>query len=953
MILFHFRKFKSSDCLTFLLILLMLMADNHLFAQIVNKEVLAKHRQQANKIGKISDLRLSSLYADSLMRLAKAGGDKSWEAQIMLAKAGKSYKNGDQDKALQFGRVSAALALQADSVTYIRAPLMVAFMLNRQGKDDQALKIAFEMMRKADQLGWKRMAIECRNCVADIYRSIHEAEKALPYAQQSAKDALELKDTAMYIYSLSTLSNIFSTEARDNPAKLLKATAYAEQILSKPLVASLSDFDKTRYLTNLGRLYEMLKKYKRAEELLTQSVAISRKEGFTDLEKAALNELMTVNLNQGQYGEAIGYGQQALRLLPDAASSQMLQRNIYDRLSDANLALRNYQQAFYYTTKARTINDSLMSQEKARLAAEMDLVYKSDKHIIEANANAKLMTQQRNFIIALTIVSAIALFALYQWILFKKNKKAERLATKHRQLAKLDEMKTKFFSNISHELRSPLTLIVGPIDQLRNHEQYQLSAEQQRGYIETIWLNSRKLLTMFNELLDLSKIESGSLPLKLQNMEVRSLINLFYQGFASSAEFKKIHFMLTCGFEPGTTARIDRDKLEKIVNNLISNALKFTPAHGSVSMLANPRPFGLEIILTDTGAGIAQEELDHIFERYYQVETKSNSAEGGTGIGLAIAKEYTEILGGRITVESTPGKGTSFTVFIPMAFQLDPKWKEEMPAANQLVVTDAAQLNVNPGGLILLVEDQLDMAEYVSSVLNPFYKVEVAINGVDALEKLALFDELPALIISDVMMPGMDGIELLTHLKQHETYCRIPVVMLTAVADSRSRLHALNIGVDDYLTKPFVRSELLARAANLINNALARLQYSVDQEIAVIPENGEAALVLQVSPADLLWLNKLEDLVRSSHNRGDLELASISFHMAISERQLYRTIKSITGLTPNKYIRSIRLQIAREAIESGRYRTVAEISHAAGFDTPAYFSKLFKESFGRDVIDLL
>lgn len=458
---------------------------------------------------------------------------------------------------------------------------------------------------------------------------------------------------------------------------------------------------------------------------------------------------------------------------------------------------------------------------------------------------------------------------------------------------------------------------------------------------------------MFNELLDLSKIESGSLPVKLQHLEVRSLINLFYQSFASSAEYKKIYFGLTCGFEPGTTAPIDRDKLEKIVNNLISNALKFTPANGSINMLVSAKPLGMEIILTDTGAGIAREELSHIFERYYQAETKSNSAEGGTGIGLAIAKEYTEILGGRITVESTPGRGTSFTVFIPMAFQYDADWKGEPSVNDQLVVMETAELNVNPGGLILLVEDQLEMAEYISSVLNPFYKVEVAINGLDALEKLAFFDELPALIISDVMMPGMDGIELLTHLKQHDTYCRIPVVMLTAVADSRSKLHALNIGVDDYLTKPFIRSELLARASNLINNALARLQYNVDQEIAVIPENGESALVLQVSPADLLWLNKLEDLVRNSHNRGDLELPSISFNMAISERQLYRTIKSITGLTPNKYIRSIRLQIAREAIESGKYRTVAEISHVAGFDTPAYFSKLFKEAFGRDVIDLL
>lgn len=951
MTLFSSPKFHYPNCLIFFLILISVFSAAPGFGQTVTKEILAEHRKLANKISKISDQHLSSQYADSLMQVAKAIRDKSWEAQILLAKASKAYKSGDQNTALQFGRESEALALQTDSVTYVKAPLMVAFMLNRKGKDVEALKIAFNTLRKADQLGWKRMGIECRNCVADIYRSIHEADKALPYAQQSAKDALELKDTAAYVYTLSTLSNIYSTDARDAPAKLRKATGYYEQILSAPWSAFLTKFDKTRYLINLGRLYEMLKEFKKAEQVLLQGIAISRDAGFTDLEKSALNELMTAKLNQGKYQEAIGYGQLAIRLLPDAESSQMLQRNIYDRLSEANLALKNYEEAFNYTTKARTINDSLMSQDKARIAAEMDLVYKSDKHIIEANANAKLMTQQRNFTIALTAVSAIALFALYQWILFKKNKKADRLAIEHRQLAKLDEMKTKFFSNISHELRSPLTLIVGPIDQLRNQEHEQLSADQQRGYIETIWLNSKKLLVMFNELLDLSKIESGSLPVKLQLLEVRSMINLFYQSFASSAEYKKILFTLSCSFEPGITARMDRDKLEKIVNNLISNALKFTPAHGSVTMTVSPKPFGIEIRLTDTGAGIAEEELNHIFERYYQVETKGNTGEGGTGIGLAIAKEYTEILGGSISVESSVGVGTSFTVFIPMAFQEDPQWKEELLAADELVTKGNTVLHEHPGGLIMLVEDQLEMADYISSVLSPFYRVEIAINGIDALEKLALFDELPSLIISDVMMPGMDGFELLAYLKQHETYCRVPVVMLTAVADSRNMLHALNIGVDDYLTKPFIRSELLARSANLIKNALARLQYSTELESP--PEPSDNEVVINVSPADLLWLNKLENLIRGSHGRGDLELSSVSFNMAISERQLYRTIKSITGLTPNKYIRSVRLQIAREAIESGKYRTVAEISHAAGFDTPAYFSKLFKESFGRDVIDLL
>ncbi|WP_442590026.1 ATP-binding protein [Pedobacter sp. AW31-3R] len=913
------------------------------------------HRKLANKIGRIKDDSRADAYADSLTRIAKAAADQEWEAQILLAKSYKAYKSGDQHKAEQFAREAMASVKESDSLTYVKAPLMIAFMLNRQGKDGQALKFAFQTLRKADEKAWTKLGIACRNCVADIYRSRHDTDKALPYALQASKDALQLKDTAAYIYSLSTLSNIYSTQARNSPERLLKASAYAEEILREPLLSSLSNFDKASYSSNLGRLYEMMGKFKEAEHMLRQSIVISRKEGFTDLEKHALNELMTTKSSQGLYREAIQYGEEAIALLSDGKSNQVVQRNIYERLAEATVAIKDYKQAYQYTIKARAINDSLMTLEKTQVSAEMDEAYRADKRITEANSAAKLMEQQRNFIIVLAVIAVAALFGLYRWIIFRRNKKAELLIAQHEQLAKLDEMKTRFFSNISHELRTPLTLIVGPIDQLHQQKIQPLSTTMQEKYIEMVWANSKKLLNMFNELLDLSKIEAGSLPVQLRAMAVEPLMHLLYQGFTSSAEYKKISFHLSCSIGPDITAEIDKDKLEKIINNLIGNALKFTPAQGRVDMLVSAKPSGMEIIVKDTGAGIPEDSLKHIFERYYQVSRVGQTAEGGTGIGLAISKEYTEMLGGNITVQSSAGLGTSFNVFIPMVFHT-----LVIARPDPLLAEDGQTSAVDPGnytheGFILLVEDQQEMAEYISSVLAPFYRIETAINGFDALEKLGTYAELPALIISDVMMPGMNGFELLSRLKAHEVYFRIPVVMLTALGDMDNRLTALNIGVDDYLSKPFISTELIARSSNLIQHSRNRFLHPGERAFAAaLPVNDtEEEGHVSISPADLLWLNKLENLIRNSNGKFDLELSSVSYHMAISERQLFRTVKSITGLTPNKYIRTIRLQIAREAIESGKYRTVAEIANVAGFDTPSYFSKLFKESYGRDVTDLL
>ncbi|GAA4313714.1 hypothetical protein GCM10023149_09580 [Mucilaginibacter gynuensis] len=898
-----------------------------------------------DKYKKIKDLDSSEVYAGQLLASAKKNNDKLFEARVLYTRSLKHYTKGNELEALDYATQAHNLTGESDSVTYAKTATMMAYMMSRQGNNVNALKVAFKMLRVTDAKGWKKLSADSRLCIADIYRTMNQAKEAIPYAEQAASDLLAARDTGMYIFALSTLSNIYSQREIQTPANIKTATRYMEIILNEPYVGKVSPFSKARYLSNLGRLYRMQNQNGKAEQVLLQSLDISRKEKFVAIEKHALNELATVKIDQKKYAEAVKYGQQALNTLANEQSPLKYQIDIYNRLTDAYEGLEDYKQAYLHLKHNRRLEDSLSNTEKNEAATKLSEQFKLDKRLLEASNKAKLLKQQRNFIIVMVIISAAALFALYRWVIYKRKKEADILAEEHRQLAKLDAMKTRFFANISHELRTPLTLIMGPLEQLVN--QPYINDEQKTNHINSVLRNSKKLLNMLNELLDLGKIEAGSLPVHLQPVNLATFMRVLYQNFASAAEFRHIRYSLISDINEDIVADIDRDKFEKIANNLISNAIKYTPSNGNIFINAGIKDNQIAFSVADNGSGIHPDDMPHIFDRYFQGNREGAPAEGGTGIGLAIAREFTELLKGKITVENNYGKGSLFKVFLPL--NISESTDTTQPAELDETATETLIAASNATQLIMVVEDHREMAGYISAILSPQYKVVTAYNGIEALTLLQTYGELPSLIISDVMMPDMDGFTLLNNLKQHTIYCSIPVIMLTALADDHTKLQALTIGVDDYLTKPFISSELLARAGNLITNAAARSHHHSDSAA----EHEPTIAIPEVSPADFAWLAQIEELVRKYTGKTELNITMLSYDMAISERQLNRRIKQITGLTPNKYIRAIRLQIAREAIESGKYRTVAEISHAAGFDTPAYFSKIFKEHYGRDVNELL
>jgi signal transduction histidine kinase/DNA-binding response OmpR family regulator len=530
--------------------------------------------------------------------------------------------------------------------------------------------------------------------------------------------------------------------------------------------------------------------------------------------------------------------------------------------------------------------------------------------------------------------------------------RTSQLEKQAHQLKELDRLKSQFFTNVSHELRTPLTLILGPLSYIIDRPQ--AITKDVYKQLSTMQRNGKKLLQLIEELLDLSKIEVGKLTLTEEPIHLRDFLSDIYIRFEAQAQIKAIDFDIHQNFDPNLTILLDQNKVEKILNNLLSNAFKFTPKNGVISVDIHLKNKLLFIIVKDTGKGIHSDDKSYIFDRFYQSAHPDESAKGGTGIGLALCQDYIKLMNGNIKVSSTLGEGSLFTVQLPFTktyISSDPK-PTPIPLSFAPDLSTPEKEIPNQSISILLVEDNLDMVQFIQSLLKKKYTVYSAENGQVALNWLSEQSSPPDLILSDIMMPEMDGFELLKQLKGHTVYQYIPVIMLTAQANERYKLNALRIGVDDYLTKPFSTVELDVRISNILLNATLRKAYQNEsiEEIAeekIEKEEEETILIKKLPERDQEWLAELEE---SLHQKvldplfGPDELVTIS---AMSKRNFYRRIKSVVGLPPGQYIKELRMQIARNLLEKGTYHTMSEVCYAAGFSTPSYFSKEYEKRFGK------
>ncbi|MGH1335885.1 MAG: ATP-binding protein [Aureispira sp.] len=525
----------------------------------------------------------------------------------------------------------------------------------------------------------------------------------------------------------------------------------------------------------------------------------------------------------------------------------------------------------------------------------------------------------------------------------------------------LDKVKSRFFANVSHELRTPLTLILGPISHLLKLKKSDEALT--RKYLHTMQKNGESLLLLIEEILDLSKLEANKLELKEVATNLHVFLRRLFSAFDAQVEYLGIRSLLSYDIDKDIQILLDQHKVEKIVNNLIANALKFTPRGGSITMHVSQKEQSICLKIIDTGQGIHPKDLPHIFERFYQAKQLSQEAQGGTGIGLALSKELTLLMNGQLTVTSELGAGTTFKFSFPRKEVLT----QELPLSEikHELKEEFAPLDFNslPKNLtVLVVEDNTDMRLFLVDILAPLYNVASAGNGLKALEYLQENKGQVDLIISDLMMPEMDGFELLYQVKNDDLLRRIPLIMLTARAGQEDKLKALTIGVDSYLTKPFIIDELLAQVANSLYNYHQRrywqLEYAEEIEVHLEGNTQQKELLnisdqdadkdsVNLSLEDQDWIKTVETYALENINNNHFSATQFCLQMNMTDRTFRRKLKRITGMSSIKYIRELRLQMARQLLEARKYNNIKQICAATGFTTTHYFTKQFKARFGR------
>lgn len=565
-----------------------------------------------------------------------------------------------------------------------------------------------------------------------------------------------------------------------------------------------------------------------------------------------------------------------------------------------------------------------MNKQTARLNA---LHGKVDTYLVQYN-------HQKMYIVLFSIILLLLIgimVYIYRTILMKRRIEEEA-----------NKAKLQFFTNISHELRTPLTLIADPVNYIIHDDNLN---SQQRSMLQIVQRNVLVLTQLVSEILDFRKVQNGKMELRLSDFNLAESMKQWIKLFSVSAQKK--HIAISMDAPDTIMLRADQDKIERICYNLLSNALKYTSEGGEITLMAKEEGGRVMISVADNGCGISSDELPYIFDRFYQAK----NAGRGTGIGLAIVKAFTELHHGEVSATSIEGKGSTFTIHIPVRQKgevtnqptekieqlVEPSSAEEVP--NQARhIDELIQPYQTDKPEVLIIDDNIDIRTYLRSVLSEKYNVSEAADGKVGLELARKI--VPDIVLSDIMMPVMDGLAFCQQLKTDKAISHIPVILLTARSLDEQRAEGYEHGADAYLSKPFSLRLLLSRIDNLIES-----RKKLNQTWSKGVEDDEIGNIS--NEIDKSFLKQLRKIIQENLANSDLSVEQIGDEIGLSRVQLYRKVKALTGYSPVEIVRKARLTRARHLLQTTE-RTVSEVAYAVGFSTPSYFSKCYKDEFGEN-----
>lgn len=768
--------------------------------------------------------------------------------------------------------------------------------------------------------------------IALVYSELKNT-KALDYLDKSKKVHQKLNNNAG-VYNCIRLKGNFFTKQKDfdNAIKYLSKTIEFYESFGEPnkLIEVYSEI-----ILAYSKTGEFLK----AEKLVKKGLEITSQKGFSNF---GLNSMQFSTgifyLEQNDYSKAIIFLKEAEKTAPSQETEYYLRerKEITEALKKAYLGQKDYEKAFIANERLLVLVDSLNIQNNEKLTTELETKYqteKKEKEIALLRTQNELTEQQsksqRNLMLAgLGVTSLAGLFFL---VLYRNRQ------ITNTKLKELDQLKSNFFANISHEFRTPLTLITSPIDDVL--EDHNLS-DKKRQQFTIAKQNSERLLELVNQLLDLSKIDAGHLKLHIQEGNVLQLISALAESFSYHAKQKNISYTLNIE-QKEETVWFDKDAVEKITVNLLSNAIKYTSGNGMVNCEAYTENNKLFLEVKNTGKGFTNQESHNIFERFYQ----TNDQNQGTGIGLALVKELVELHNGKIEVHSIQNKETSFKVCLSIhknSFKNDAYivtsdniTEKEIPDFVKVLHNEEEEFTDSDLPILLIVEDNDDLRNLLKQTFEDAYNIISVPNGKIGVEQA--LEHIPDLIISDIMMPEKGGIELTNELKNDERCSNIPIILLTAKAEVESQFKGIDSGADDYITKPFDKKILILKVEKLIESR-RKLQLRYSQEVLLTPKD------IAITSLDEIFLKKVQQVLDDKLVEASFSIEDFSKAVGMSRMQLHRKIKALIGLSASEFIRSQRLKLAANLLKKSDIN-ISQIGYAVGFNDHAYFSKCFKDMY--------
>jgi signal transduction histidine kinase/CheY-like chemotaxis protein len=931
---------------------------------------------------------------DSLHRALSQSRVDSAKARVLESLA-LAYKSSQTDSALMYAEQAVLLSNKLPERIQCDMLNTRGIIKKEGGFSDHGVADFSEALQLAKKAGNKKQQSTSLLNLGGAFEILGQNSKAIEYLTQAAEIRLELGQ-------LESVAGIYSniSLAYQNLYMLDKAEEYLIKGLD---ILGPDHEDNRRIYNNLGRLQVMQKRFSEARKNYRRALRNWKKEehmrefalvygniGHSHLvEGARMDSALHYTLESfemkkkmGQrsslsivsmtiariyrtlkdYKKAREYGELALEIAEESGSIQFQQ--------DANFVLStierdagNITKAYEKLNRAYILQDSLHGQSviEASTMAEarfQNSLKEKENELLRLETEVK--SQEiiaRNRLIA--VVGSLGLLLIVGLVLYRRQAivrrklllKVEEQAGKLREL---DAAKTRFFANISHDLRTPLSLILGALDNIQTREEKILESASKEE-LDMGYRNAKRLLYMADEIMDLTRLEEGKLKIQLQQVKVVPYFRLLVKMFHSATDIKNLTLSFTTDLDQEASTTLDPYQFEKVIYNLLSNAIKHTPSGGSIEVSLKQKGQRMLLLsIRDTGTGISPESLPQIFDRFYQSLTNAYQAQEGIGIGLALVKEVVELHKGNIYAESELGKGTTFYIELPFNAN---EWTSDasVPAPSTQLLsrnslwTDLLEnqsdfqvpgiTSMSEGQTILIVEDHKEVRSFLKSMLRNHFRVLTAMNGLEALSLLER--EKIDVILTDLMMPLMDGFELIDRLKEDKVFRKIPVIIISARTGLDEKINLIGKGAEDVLSKPFAKEELLAR----IQNILTRKDWNSQKNLPFTSA--------QLDELEKELLGKVEALILRRISDPHLSVIDLSNELAASERKTYRMIRRIAGLTPYELIKEVRWQYIYHKLTTEKINTATEAASMIAMANASDFARQFEQRFKKPLREFL